>query len=224
MPAVILALFFSGCSVPEEASRRSPAEVTHVVDGDTLDVRFQDGTEERIRLLLVDTPETVDPRRPVQPFGPEASAFAKETLLGRSVEVELDVSERDRYGRLLAYIWIDGELFNELLIDAGLARVAYVFEPNVKYVDRLRAAQDDARKREAGIWSIENYATEDGYREEAAAEAGDANDAGNAEASDEEPYYARCADARAAGVAPIRRGEPGYRPGLDGDGDGIACE
>ncbi|MCI3921448.1 thermonuclease family protein [Paenibacillus sp. TRM 82003] len=213
--------WLAGCSFPtEDVPRRSAAEVTHVVDGDTLDVRFGDGTEERIRLLLVDTPETVDPRRPVQPFGPEASAFAKEELLHREVEVELDVSERDKYQRLLAYIWVDGRLFNELLLEEGLARVAYVFEPNVKYVDRLRDAQDVARKQGVGIWSVENYASEDGFRAEALPSERKAAPSANA-VSD---YYARCADARAAGAAPLYEGDAAYRPGLDGDGDGIACE
>lgn len=100
----------------------------------------------------------------MQPFGPEASQFAKETLEGKEVELEFDVSERDKYGRLLAYVWIDGKMFNEMLLEKGLARVAYVFAPNTKYVDRFYEIQKKAQKEGIGIWSIENYVQEDGFQ------------------------------------------------------------
>mgnify|MGYP001333899735 CR=1 FL=1 len=76
------------------------ATVTNVVDGDTVDVNLN-GKKERLRLLLVDTPETVHPNQPVQPFGPEASQFAKETLSGQEVQLEFDGPERDNYDRFL---------------------------------------------------------------------------------------------------------------------------
>jgi len=148
------------------ASRLIAGHVEKVVDGDTLDVKMN-GKVERIRLLLVDTPETVHPDKDVQLFGPEASAFAKETLNGKDVSVEIDVSERDKYGRLLAYVWIGDRMFNEMLLERGLARVAYIYPPNIKYVDEFRAVQDQARLAEAGIWSIENYATDNGFDESA---------------------------------------------------------
>jgi len=100
-----------------------PATVVRVVDGDTLKATV-DGKEETVRLILVDTPETVHPSKPVQPFGPEASEFAKKTLEGKEVELELDVSERDQYGRILAYVWIGDKMFNEMLLEKGLARVS----------------------------------------------------------------------------------------------------
>ncbi|WP_196237798.1 thermonuclease family protein [Calidifontibacillus erzurumensis] len=139
------------------------AVVTKVVDGDTIDVTF-DNKEERVRLLLVDTPETKHPTKPVQPFGPEAYQFTKQTLEGKKVRLELDVSERDKYGRLLAYVWIDDKMFNEMLLEKGLARVAYVFAPNTKYVDRFYEIQKKAQKEGVGIWSIENYVQEDGFQ------------------------------------------------------------
>lgn len=139
-----------------------PAIVTNVVDGDTLDVKIN-GKTERIRLLLVDTPETKHPNKPVQPFGPEASEFTTTTLLGKQVGLEKDVSERDRYGRILAYVWIDGNMHNEALIEKGLARVA-VFPPDTKYVDEFRAKQREAQESGIGIWSIENYVQENGFQ------------------------------------------------------------
>ena len=140
-----------------------PATVVRVVDGDTLKATV-DGKEETIRLILVDTPETVHPSKTVQPFGPEASDFAKKTLEGKEVGLELDVSERDQYGRILAYVWIGDKMFNEMLLEKGLARVS-VFPPDVKYVDRFREIESKARQKGIGIWSIENYATEEGYNE-----------------------------------------------------------
>jgi micrococcal nuclease len=132
-------------------------EVTRVVDGDTIKVQIN-GQEETIRLLLIDTPETVHPNKPVQPFGPEASAFVKELLEGEKVKVELGISERDKYGRLLAYVYTEsGEMVNELLLAKGLARVAYIYEPNTKYIDEFYAIQKKAQKENVGIWSIENY-------------------------------------------------------------------
>lgn len=143
-----------------------PATVVRVIDGDTLIVKLENGVEERVRLLLVDTPETVHPNKPEQPFGREASNFAKEMMPeGSQVHIELDVGERDKYGRLLAYIWIDNKMLNEMLLQKGLARVAYVYAPNTKYVDQFYEIQKEAQQKGIGIWSIENYATEQGYQE-----------------------------------------------------------
>ena len=136
-----------------------PALITRIVDGDTFDAII-DGKEERVRLILVDTPETVHPSKPVEPFGPEASEFAKQMLEGKEVHLELDVSERDRYGRVLAYVWIGDRMFNEMLLEKGLARVA-VFPPNVKYVDRFRQIEKEAQRKGIGIWSIEDYARQE---------------------------------------------------------------
>ena len=166
---VLLLLILSGCALshaeptgaPPEDVKALPATVVRIVDGDTVKVAFAEGKEETIRLLLVDTPETVHPSKDVEPFGPEASAFAKRTLAGQQVGIELDVSERDRYGRMLAYIWIGDRLFNEMLLEEGLARVAYVYPPNVKYVDRFRDVQKQAQLAGKGLWSVENYALEE---------------------------------------------------------------
>lgn len=141
-----------------------PAKVVNVVDGDTIDV-IMNGKKERVRFILVDTPETKHPQMGVQPFGEEASNFTKEQLLDQDIILELDVAERDRYGRLLAYIWLNGKNFNEILIERGLARVA-VFPPNTKYVDRFREIQQTAQEQAIGIWSIENYVEEKGFNKE----------------------------------------------------------
>ncbi|WP_228485667.1 thermonuclease family protein [Thermaerobacillus caldiproteolyticus] len=135
--------FLVGC---QSSSHRIPAEVVKVVDGDTLRVKVGK-KEETVRMLLIDTPESVHPTKPVQPFGLEASRYVKSLLpKGTNIELELDVRERDKYGRLLAYVWFGNTMVNELLLKKGYARVAYVFEPNTKYVDEFRKIQDEARK------------------------------------------------------------------------------
>lgn len=162
---LLLAFFLlAGCG-RDHTSNLLNAEVTKVVDGDTLQVMI-DGKKETIRLLLVDTPETVHPTKPVQPFGPEASDFLKEKLNGEEVQVELGIGERDKYGRLLAYVYLHDQMINKLLLEKGFARVAYVFEPNTKYVDEFYNIQKHAQQEEIGIWSLENYATDDGFQDQ----------------------------------------------------------
>lgn len=141
-----------------------PAQVNRVIDGDTVEVKFNNGKKETVRLLLIDTPETKHPTLPVQPFGKEASAFAKKFFpVGSKVEVDIDVSERDKYGRLLAYLWKDGVMYQDAVLDAGLARVAYVYAPNTSYVDALRKTMERAKQAKKGIWSVEDYATDRGF-------------------------------------------------------------
>ncbi|MED1467815.1 thermonuclease family protein [Bacillus salipaludis] len=144
-----------------------PATIVKNVDGDTVVIKLN-GREEKVRMLCVDTPETHHPRLGVQPFGPEASAYTKKILpVGKKVQIETGIGDgRDKYGRLLAYIYVDGKMFNEMLLEKGLARVAYIYAPNTKYVDQFYAFQKKAQKKGIGIWSIENYAEEDGYHEE----------------------------------------------------------
>lgn len=140
------------------------AIVKRVIDGDTIEAEFSGGRIETIRLLLVDTPESVKPNTPVQPFGKEASEFVKKILIKDSIiEVEKGVNERDKYNRLLAYIWKDGKNINKELLKEGLARVAYVYEPNTKYLDEFKKAERIAREKRKGIWSIDGYATENGF-------------------------------------------------------------
>ncbi|WP_347861679.1 thermonuclease family protein [Salimicrobium sp. PL1-032A] len=137
--------------------------VTEVVDGDTIRVNIN-GDEENVRLLLVDTPETNHPSLPVQPFGKEASEFAKDRLEGEEVRLEYDGPERDKYDRLLAYIWIEGSLFNEELLEQGFARYAYEYDPPYDYQQRLKEAEEKAEESGKGIWSKDGYVTEEGFR------------------------------------------------------------
>ncbi|MFJ8244177.1 thermonuclease family protein [Peribacillus asahii] len=153
-------------TVQEKKGSTFTAEIVKVVDGDTMKIKLPNGNEETVRLLLIDTPETVHPSKDVQPFGPEASQFSKELMPpGSKVEVETGISERDKYGRLLAYFYVDGKMVNKMLLEKGLARVAYVYAPNTKYLDELEAVQKEAQKKAIGIWSIENYVTSKGFND-----------------------------------------------------------
>lgn len=211
------------------------AKVTNIVDGDTIDVLI-DGKEERLRLLLVDTPETNSPNKPVQPFGPEATEFAEKTLSGKEVKLEFDGPERDKYDRLLVYLWIGDKIFNQMLLEEGLARIAYIYDPPYKHYDAFVTAEKKAKSSKKGIWSIPEYVTEDGFNEKvvAAKKSESKPKSQPKKEQKQEPrqqpaqkanvYFKNCSEARAAGAAPIYRGEPGYRTALDRDGDGIACE
>lgn len=148
----------------ETKGKTIQATVVKVIDGDTVKIKMKKGPEETVRLLLIDTPETVHPSVLEQPFGREASQFVKKLMPpGKVIEAEPGISERDKYGRLLAYFYVDGVSVNKMLIEKGLARVAYVYAPNTKYIDEFTELQDQARKKELGIWSIENYASSQGF-------------------------------------------------------------
>ncbi|MDX5474885.1 MAG: thermonuclease family protein [Bacillaceae bacterium] len=147
----------------EQEFNRVTVPITSVIDGDTIRVKFE-GKEERVRFLLIDTPEMNhgNDEEP-QPFGQDATDFVKDMLKAGEVELELDINERDRYGRILAYLYVDGVNVQEELLRNGLARVAYVFPPNTRYVDEYKAIQQEAQANEMGIWSVENYSQEDGF-------------------------------------------------------------
>jgi len=122
-------------------------KVTRVIDGDTIEIEGG----ERVRYIGIDTPETVDPRTTVQCYGKEASNKNKELVEGKEVRLEKDVSETDKYDRLLRYIWIGDTLINEVLVKEGFA-YSSSYPPDVKYQDRFIAAQKEARNNNRGLW------------------------------------------------------------------------
>lgn len=130
------------------------AEVVKIVDGDTMDVAAGD-TELRVRMIGFDTPESVDPRRPVECFGKEASRrLAELAPVGTQVRLERDVEEHDRYGRTLAYVHraSDGLFLNVAMVADGYANVLSI-PPNIEYADRFRTAEREARDADRGLWS-----------------------------------------------------------------------
>ncbi len=127
--------------------------VVAVTDGDTVEVVAPDGTRDRIRLLGVDTPETHHPTEPVECFGPEAAAYTQERLAGQSVRLEGDVETRDRYGRRLAYVILDGARFNDELLRLGYAELL-VIEPNHAHARTMLQAELEAKRERRGLWGV----------------------------------------------------------------------
>lgn len=144
-------------SAPVPGDARA-AHVTRVVDGDTIYIDWDDTPEDDhldVRLIGIDTPETVDPRKAVQCGGHEASAYTTTHLDGQAVVLEGDSSQDDvdRYDRLLRYVWLpNGTLFNEQLVRQGLAR-EYTYNLPYRYQAEFLAAQAQAQDDGAGLWS-----------------------------------------------------------------------
>lgn len=190
----------------------SPARVVRVIDGDTVEVVFR-GRVLVVRLIGIDTPETVAPGQAVMCYGPEATRFTRSRLEGRWVHLELDVERVDRYGRTLAYVWVDGELFNEVLVARGYASVS-TFPPNVRYAERFVDAQRRAREAGRGFWSV------------CAGDGGADGDGARCDAS----YPTVCIpppppDLDCADVAAVRfEVRPPDPHGFDRDDDGVGCE
>lgn len=140
----------------QDTDRTEMYTVTHVVDGDTIDVLIN-GKEERLRLIGIDTPETVHPNKPVECYGPEASAKMKELVLGKEIILEDDPSqgERDKYDRLLRYIHLqDGTNIIEKMIREGYA-YEYTYSSEYKYQELFQEAEEASKSEKLGVWNCE---------------------------------------------------------------------
>jgi micrococcal nuclease len=154
--AVLATLVLSGAVDHARAGRAGDLTVVRVVDGDTIVVRLPTGNE-TVRLVGIDTPETVKPNTPVECFGPEASARTKRLLpADTEIRLERDVEARDRYGRLLAYVLVpDGrgswERYNDELLRDGWARLL-VIAPNGRHARTMLELELAARRARRGVW------------------------------------------------------------------------
>jgi micrococcal nuclease len=177
---VILVLLASACgghvvelayqapaTLGEEPPGFERASVTRVIDGDTIEVtilgrvegpgagRARIGGSYDVRLIGMDTPESVKPGSPVECFGREASAAMKALVEGREVTLVKDVEETDAYGRLLRYVYLGEELVGARLVANGYAH-AYTYPPDVRHADLFVALQREARAEDRGLWSPES--------------------------------------------------------------------
>jgi micrococcal nuclease len=134
----------------EPRPRAASAYVTRVVDGDTIEAQIGNEVED-VRLIGVDTPETVEPRAPVQCFGPQASSFTHRLLEERSVRLVFGVERRDVYGRLLAYAYVDHSFVNAALVRRGLARTLAI-PPNTRHAALFRRLELRAARTGRGLW------------------------------------------------------------------------
>ncbi|MEZ5170208.1 MAG: thermonuclease family protein [Acidimicrobiia bacterium] len=149
---LVTAALLGGSHVPLASRGRTTWTVSEVVDGDTV-VLTRGSRAETVRLLGVDTPETKHPDRPVGCYGPEAADFTEVQLLGRQVAVERDVEARDVYGRMLAYLELDGRRFNDVLLREGYATLL-VIPPNDRHGREMLRAELDARSAGRGLWGV----------------------------------------------------------------------
>lgn len=148
--AVMVMRMLNVSGPPKEATRY--VRVVRAIDGDTLEV--QGG--EHVRLIGVNTPEIHHPTKGVEPYGAEAAEFTRKFVEGKYVRLEKDVEERDRYGRLLAYVYlVDGTFVNAELVEQGYAQVMTV-PPNVRYQDLFLQLQREAREAGRGLWGLES--------------------------------------------------------------------
>lgn len=130
-----------------------PFPVTRVVDGDTVRVLIE-GRDTPVRLIGIDTPETVAPNRPVECAGPEASVYAEQLMSGQDVYLELDATQGayDKYDRILAYVWRDDDLMvNLAMLNAGLAE-EYTYDDAYKYQQIFQSAEQEAKDDLRGLW------------------------------------------------------------------------
>lgn len=193
--------------------------VTKVIDGDTIQVVIN-GKNETLRLIGIDTPETVDPRKPVQCFGKEASAKAKSLLSNKSVRLEADPTqgERDKYQRLLRYVFLeDGTNFNKLMINEGYAH-EYTYNTPYKYQLEFKQAQKEAEASKAGLWA-DNACPTDTLQQATVTPIQSTSDSSEFTCAGKTTcgQMASCAEAKfylnSCGVSR-----------LDGDKDGVPCE
>jgi micrococcal nuclease len=153
--AVVAALLLAGRGGSGKGSDEGLPEsvtalVTRAVDGDTIEVRFG-GEEEDVRYIGVDTPETVKPGAPVDCFGPRASHFNKALVTGERVRLVFGDELRDIYGRLLAYVYLNGRMINAELVRRGYAR-SLTIPPNDRYATLFRRAEHRAGVAGRGLW------------------------------------------------------------------------
>ena len=203
-------------------------KVVSVIDGDTIKVKIN-GTIETLRLIGIDTPETVDPRKPVQCFGQEASNKSKELLSGQRVRVEKDSTQgdRDKYDRLLAYIWReDGLFYNEYMVKQGYAH-EYTYDTPYKYQAQFKADEKYARENQLGLWSP-NTCNGDTTKENLAPPVIPPSNVSVPEGTTCSSNAYNCSDfkthAEAQAVFEYCGGVDNDIHKLDSDGDGQSCE
>ncbi|MCY8928822.1 endonuclease YokF [Bacillus subtilis] len=236
----------------KEKDKKELVDVTldRAVDGDTIKVSYN-GNIDTVRYLLVDTPETKKPDSCVQPYGEDASKRNKELVSSGKLQLEFDKGDhRDKYGRLLAYVYVDGKSVQETLLKEGLARVAYVYEPNTKYIDQFKKDEQEAKSEKLSIWSKNGYVTDRGFngcvKEKTTAvkkattskpatsqpttpkvsndsSATTENEA-SSESTGETETFKNCTELRKKYPNGVPSSHPAYQSKMDRDHDNYACE
>lgn len=140
--------FYSSITTTQKAKKVPQfVKVVRVIDGDTIEIE----NKKTVRYIGIDTPELHDPRRPVECFAKESYEKNKKLVEGKTVRLEKDVSETDKYKRLLRYVFIDDLFVNDFLIRNGFANIS-TYPPDVKYADKFQEAEKEARENIRGLW------------------------------------------------------------------------
>lgn len=216
-----------------KTTTRASYKVVKVVDGDTIDI-MANGKKIRVRLIGIDTPEKNDKRKPVECFAYEASKKLNDLISNKRINLYNDrtQADKDKYNRLLRYVVLNGKNINKTMIEDGYA-YEYTYNIPYKYQTEFKAAQQSAQAGSKGLWSTN---TCNGQREKPKTQEATTapvstpspsptpTPAPTPSTSTTDVYYPNCTAARNAGAAPLYSGQPGYRPALDRDSDGVACE
>ena len=216
-----------------------PVTLVRTIDGDTIKILYE-GKEVNVRYLLIDTPETSHPKLGKQPFGEAAKERNRQLVNSGELTIEFDIGERtDKYGRLLAYVYVDGKSVQKSLLAEGLARVAYVYPPNTRHLTPFEEVQAIAKEKGLGIWSIENYATESGFKSKPAASVSSGStptpsksSTGSTSTSPTtsavktggQEWFQNCTELRKKYPSGVPAGHAAYQPKMDRDKDNFACE
>lgn len=202
-----------------------PVELVKTIDGDTIKVVYE-GQEVNVRYLLIDTPETSHPKLGKQPFGEEAKEFNRTFVNSGKVTLEFDIGERiDRYGRLLAYVYVDGKMAQEAIVREGLARVGYVYPPNTRHLDILEQSEAKAKQDGFNIWSKDGYVLGEGFAsDDKVDKTTSVPEKSAAVTSGSGTDFKNCTELRKIHPAGVPKGHTAYQSKMDRDNDGYACD
>ncbi|TKH73436.1 thermonuclease [Bacillus cereus] len=150
----------------KDSQNREAAKVNYISDGDTISVTLlKSGKTYKVRYLCLDTPESVKKGVKVQPIAKDASKRNKELVAGKKVYLEYEEDNKvDKYGRLLAYIFVDGKMVQETLLKEGMGIIRYT-NGHTRYMERLKAAETEAKNKKLGVWGIKGYVENGKYNE-----------------------------------------------------------
>ncbi|WP_437177765.1 thermonuclease family protein [Heyndrickxia coagulans] len=229
-------------------TNQEPVTLVETVDGDTIKVNYK-GKTETVRYLLVDTPEEKKPGTCVQPYA--VSAYNKNKQLVNSgkltLEFETNGDKYDKYGRLLAYVFVNGKSVQEELLKGGYARVAYIYNPPYKYLSKYESDENTAKSNHLNIWSESGYVTDSGFNGCAKTSSGTSTASsdssttshstnsgssnGSSSSATSAPtssggteIFANCTELRKKYPNGVPKGHPAYQEKMDRDHDNYACE
>lgn len=220
---------------PPINANQVPVTLVATIDGDTIKVLYN-GKEETVRYLLVDTPEEKKPGTCVQPYAMDAANRNKQIVNSGKLTLEFEHSRTDKYGRLLAYVFVNGSSVQETLLKEGYARVAYIYEPPYKYLDQYRNDENLAKNEKINIWSKPGYSTDRGFMGcvNSTAQTGQKPSTSNRPqptapststgSSGTTEFFANCTELRKKYPDGVKKGHPAYQDKMDRDKDGVACE